>query len=155
MGTPYPHNRAPRKSADGRIFAYAAASDSILKGRAACGKCYQLTRIGGSGPVVPIVLKVDNWCPCQYNPSCCQDHFDIAVPGFDYASSSASNVCQKRDPSISYKTGAQACQNWYLGGNCNCNAVSTDPVLNAGCSIFLSMRCDNCQFTYAPIACPF
>lgn len=148
---PYPHQYAMWKSSDGRIFGHAAAADSILKGKAACEHCYSLTR-GGSGQTV--VVKVDNWCPCNGNPACCQDHFDLAVPGFDYAAASQSNVCQKVDSSIDYSRGKQQCQNWPQE-SCNCNAVSSDSRLNSACSIFLGLNWNNPQVSYKEIACPF
>jgi hypothetical protein len=128
---------------------HAAASDSILKGKQACGKCYQLTK--GSQVVV---AKVDNWCPCQYNSACCKDHFDLAIPGFDYAPSSAANNCQKTDKSILYYSGHQACMYW-PGQTCDCNKVSTDTHLNDACKVFLSLNWDNPTVSYQEVTCPF
>jgi len=148
---PYPHAYRMGWNSDKTvIYGHAAASDSILKGKTACEKCYQLDKSGST----PVIVKVDNWCPCQYNPSCCQDHFDLAVPGFDYASSSVSNVCQQHDSSMNYSTGHQACQNW-PGQACICDDVSTDPGLNDACKIFLTLNWDNPQVNYKAVSCPF
>ena len=48
---------------DGRVFGHAAASDSILQGNNNCEHCYELTYGGHK-----MVVKVDNWCPCNSNP---------------------------------------------------------------------------------------
>jgi hypothetical protein len=152
---PYPHSYAMQTCngcANGAtIFGTAAASDSILQGNAACEKCYVLQKSGTPS----VIVKVNNWCPCQYNPSCCSDHFDIAVPGFDWAAGSVSNVCQQSDPTINYAGGHQQCQNWYLGGPpCDCSSVSTDPVLQKGCSLFMSLQWDNPSVQYQEVTCP-
>ena len=174
---PYPHDRHPYKSKDGRIFVHAAASDSILFG-AGCDTCFELTRT--DMPQLPkviifqfscswdikwlgfilnnshqVVVHVDNYCPCQYNSACCKDHFDIAAPGFDYSTSSVySNVCAQTDPAITIVNGHQACM-YGSPSQCDCNTVSTDPALVEGCNVFKSMQCDNCVYNYVQITCPF
>lgn len=147
---PYPHQYAMWKNSDGRIYGHAAASDSILKGKTSCEHCFELT----SGGRATMVVKIDNWCPCNGNPVCCQDHFDLAVPGFDWAAASQSNVCQQKDSSIDYSTGHQRCQNWPSEG-CDCNHVSSDSRLNSACSLFIGWNCNNCQVSYKEVACPF
>ena len=151
---PYPHNRRPYRSADGRIFVHAAASDSILQGRAACDHCYEMTRPDKPG-LPKVVVHVDNWCPCQYNPSCCKDHFDIAAPGFDYPSASVySRTCGQTDPAIKLPGGHQACA-YGSPSQCDCNQVSSDPALVDGCNVFKALECDNCVYNYNEIPCPF
>jgi len=137
---------------DGRIFAHAAASDVILQGHAACEKCYQLQYNG-----VTFVVKVDNWCPCDANPpGCCEPHFDIAVPGTDYAPASASNVCQQKDPSMRYDKGRQACSHWPWEDSPDCcNSVSTDQQLNEGCRLFVGIGWNNPRVAYAEVSCPY
>lgn len=149
---PYPHQYRPFKMSDGRIFAHAAASDVILQGHAACEKCYQLQYNG-----VTFVVKVDNWCPCDANPpGCCEPHFDIAVPGTDYAPASASNVCQQKDPSMRYDKGRQACSHWPWEDSADCcNSVSTDQQLNEGCRLFVGIGWNNPRVAYAEVSCPY
>lgn len=148
---PYPHSYRPFKMSDGRIMAHAAASDVILRGHTACEKCYQLQKDG-----VTFVVKVDNWCPCDSNPSCCEPHFDIAVPGMDYAAASASNVCQQKDPSIRYDKGRQACSHWPWEDNSDCcNSVSTDDQLNQACRLFVGTGWNNPRVAYAETSCPY
>lgn len=138
---------------DNRVFGHAAASDVILNGHAACEKCYELT-YGGQ----KMVVKVDNWCPCKDNPpGCCEPHFDLAVPGTDYAAASAMNVCQQSDPSLRYDKGRQACSHWPWedNGQC-CNSVSTDGQLNAACNLFVNeLHWDNPRVNYAETGCPY
>jgi len=156
--SPYPHSYAMKAAVNDPngaiIYGTAAASDSILQGKAACGKCFLLKASNTASP--KIVVKVNNWCPCQYNPSCCSDHFDITVPGFDWAAGSVSNVCSQKDKSINYVGSPphQVCQNWYLGQPCNCKSVSSDPLLQAGCNLFLSLKWDNPSVDYQEVACP-
>lgn len=151
---PYPHMYRPFRMQDGRIFAHAAASDAILQGHAACEKCYQAQYNG-----ITFVLKVDNWCPCSANPGpggCCEPHFDIAVPGTDYAAASASNVCQQSDPSIRYDKGRQSCSHWPWEDNADCcNSVSSDSQLNEGCALFISTGWNNPRVGYSEVSCPY
>jgi hypothetical protein len=150
---PYPHNRAPYWM-NGEVYVHAAASDSILQGTAGCDTCYRLTRRDRSD-TPSVIVHVDNWCPCQYNPSCCQDHFDIAAPGFDYATSSVySQTCAQTDPAIPYVDGHQACM-YGSPDSCDCNKATTDPQLQRGCEAFKALHCDNCQFDYQQVTCPF
>jgi len=148
---PYPHEYRMFRMSDGRIFGHAAASDVILQGRAACEKCYQLTY----GSTI-FVVKVDNWCPADSNPACKTPHFDLAVPGMDYAPSSASNVCNQVDSSINYPNGRQACSHWpWEDGNGCCFGVSSDDQLNQACNLFVSVGCDNCDVDYKETDCPY
>lgn len=136
---------------DGRIFGHAAASDVILGGHAACEHCFQLEHAGTT-----IVVKVDNWCPCNSNPSCCSPHFDLAVPGMDYAASSASNVCQQRDGSMDYSKGRQACSHWPYEDNSGCcSHVSSDGQLNQACALFVATGWDNPTVNYKAVSCPY
>jgi len=149
---PYPHSYRMFKMSDGRYFGHAAASDSILQGNAKCEHCYELSHNGAR-----VVVKVDNWCPCNSNPSCCSDHFDIAVPGTDYGPSSASNVCVQHDPSMDYSTGHQRCSHWpwEVQYTC-CYAVSSDPQLNEACLLFThELNWDNPTVNYQEVGCPY
>jgi len=149
---PYPHSYRMFTMSDGRVFGHAAASDSILQNGGSCERCYELTYNGKK-----VVVKVDNWCPCQSNPSCCQDHFDLAVPGTDYAPSSASNVCQQRDGTIDYSKGRQQCSHWPWEDNSSCcNSVSSDQQLNAACKLFTEvLDWDNPNVQYTATNCPY
>jgi len=150
---PYPHTYRMFKMSDGRFFGHAAASDKILQGKAACEHCYE-TSYGGRR----VVLKVDNWCPCDSNPpGCCEPHFDIAVPGTDYASASVSNVCQQSDSSIDYSKGRQQCSHWPWEDSSNCCfQVSSDAQLNAACLIMTQdLVWDNPRVNFNEVACPY
>jgi len=149
---PYPHSYRMFTMSDGRVFGHAAASDSILQGHNNCEHCYELTYGGHK-----MVVKVDNWCPCNSNPSCCRDHFDLAVPGTDYAPSSASNVCQQSDRSIDYSKGRQQCSHWPWEDNSSCcNSVSSDQQLNAACRLFTEvLNWDNPDVQYTATGCPY
>lgn len=149
---PYPHDYKPFRMDDGRIFAHAAASDPVLQGHTACEKCYEL-KYGGT----TFVVKVDNWCPCDANPpGCCEPHFDIAVPGMDYAPASASNVCQSADGTIRYDKGRQSCSHWpWEDGNECCNSVSYDQGLNDACNLFVGIGWDNPRVSFQETSCPY
>jgi len=149
---PYPHSYRMFAMSDGRYFGHAAASDSILQNGGSCEHCYEL-KYGGK----TVVVKVDNWCPCNSNPSCCRDHFDLAVPGTDYAPSSASNVCQQKDSSMNYAKGRQNCSKWpWVDNSSCCNNVSSDQQLNAACKLFTeTIDWDNVEVNYNQVSCPY
>lgn len=150
---PYPHDYRMFKMSDGRYFGHAAASDKILQGKAACEHCYEI-QYGGK----KMVVKVDNWCPCDANPpGCCEPHFDLAVPGTDYAKASASNVCQKYDHSIDYSIGRQRCSHWpWEDAYTCCYGVSSDQKLNTACLMFTQeIDWDNPRVSYKEVGCPY
>jgi hypothetical protein len=126
-----------------------------------CGTCYKLT--GSSNiPGTPVVetttvLKAANLCPPE-NPACSENkvHFDIAVPGFDVTRYSYAHVCETRE--AAEDEGFSACEFWMLNSqdatqNCDCSKFHS-PVLQAGCSIFLSLNWNNPPVQYEEVECP-
>jgi len=150
----YAFKRCNNCAMGAKYFGTAAAATSIMGGdqnSAACGKCYALRSLGSSE--VKLVLQVNNLCPGNSNPSCRRDHFDIAVPGFDWNDASVSNTCRQNDPALLYRGNEQACMRSPVK-SCNCDAVSSDPVLVEGCKLFVELGWDNQEVEYTEVNCP-
>jgi hypothetical protein len=137
-----------------KYFGTAAASTGIMGGdqnSLACGKCYALRAVGST--TVSLILQANNLCPGSSNPSCTRDHFDIAVPGFDWNAASVSNTCRQTDPQVLYNGNEQPCMRSPVK-SCNCDRVSSDPVLVEGCKLFVELGWDNQEVEYQQVACP-
>lgn len=101
-----------------------------------------------------MIVKVNNQCPGQYNPTCKAAHFDIAVPGFDFGPASVSNVCQTSPRNCDPGVNSGVCSHGSIS-SCNCNAVSGDGVLQEGCRIFQRLPWgDNPQVSMVETGCP-
>jgi len=148
-----PHYAAPRAishPSGATVFATAAAGDPLWQNGAGCGKCYLLTAPAGG----KMIVKVNNQCPGQYNPTCTGPHFDIAVPGFDYGPATVSNVCQTSPRNCDPGVNSGVCAYGAIS-SCNCNAVSSDPVLQQGCRLFQQLPWgDNPQVQMQETGCP-
>ena len=124
----------------------------------ACNKCYKVIGTGnvpgttGFGKSTTLVLRAANYCPGgNINSLCNIPHFDIAAPGFDFTSSSASNSRNKAFSGNEARAFGE-CENW-PGTSCNCN-VFKDPILRAGCNNFKSLGWNNVKVDYVEVKCP-
>jgi len=101
-----------------------------------------------------MIVKINNQCPGQYNPSCTGPHFDIAVPGFDYGPSSVSNVCQTSPRNCDPGVNSGVCAHGAIS-DCNCNSVGSDSVLQTGCRLFQQLAWgDNPTVQMQETSCP-
>lgn len=101
-----------------------------------------------------MIVKVNNQCPGQYNPSCTGPHFDIAVPGFDWGPASVSNVCQTAPRNCDPGVNSGVCSHGSIS-SCNCNSVSSDGVLQEGCRQFQQLAWgDNPDVQMQEMSCP-
>merc|ERR1712048_1337987 len=129
-------------------YGTAAASDNFF----GCGDCVILTAPAGG----KMIVRVNNQCPGNSNPACREAHFDIAVPGFDNLQFSVNNQCNipphNCDPAIK----SDLCAHGSIE-NCDCDSVSSDPVVSEGCRLFKGLASawgDNPTVTYQQVACP-
>jgi len=101
-----------------------------------------------------MIVRINNQCPGNSNPSCRSPHFDIAVPGFDYSAASVSNVCQTNPRNCDPGVNSEVCAHGPISA-CNCNAVSGDPVLQNGCRVFQQLAWgDNPTVSMQATGCP-
>jgi hypothetical protein len=156
---------APRGNPyDASFYGTAAVSKALGGGEwlaEGCCRCWKVTGTSNISPYggvsTTLVLKATNYCP-PTNPACNNDkaHFDIAAPGFDFASSSLSNVCSTREANES--AGFRACQSWMINStdpsqNCDCSLFN-DNALRDGCENFRTLYWDNVQVSYEEVTCP-
>lgn len=128
------------------VYGTAAASDNFF----GCGDCVLLTAPAGG----KMVVRVNNQCPGGSNPACREPHFDIAVPGFDNLQYSVNNQCNVPPHNCDPAIRSDACAHGSIG-SCNCDAVSSDPVVSTGCKLFQGLAWgDNPRVSTQKVACP-
>merc|ERR1712226_1545918 len=92
--------------------------------------------------------------PRTVQPNLYAPHFDIAVPGFDWGPASVSNVCQTSPRNCDPGVNSGICSHGSIGA-CNCNSVSSDPVLQQGCRLFQQLPWgDNPNVQMQDTSCP-
>lgn len=100
-----------------------------------------------------MIVRINNQCPGNSNPTCRSNHFDIAVPGFDWSGASVSNVCQKPrncDPHVN----SGACAHGSIA-SCDCNSVSSSKRLQEGCRVFKGLHWgNNPEVSMEKVSCP-
>jgi len=97
---------APKNNKWGAKYYGSAAISNTLGGGSwnapGCGKCFKVTGTsnvqGNNGSKSTIILKGTNWCPPSNGVCAGKDHFDIAVPGFDFAEASEHDTCAQAEP---------------------------------------------------------
>jgi hypothetical protein len=148
-----PHYAAPRAishSSGATVFATAAAGDPLWANGEGCGKCYLLTAPAGG----KMIVKINNQCPGSSNPTCRGNHFDVAVPGFDYGPASQSNVCQTAPQNCDPSVNSGVCANGAIDA-CDCSSVGSDPLLQEGCRLFQALPWgDNPDVQFEETSCP-